>query len=109
MTTDAEALHGIIMRFNWDEGTGPVLEATRHPGCDRASALRAYWRARPHVYSAYAFRLDVPNHARDRWDLVTELERRLLADGKRRGLGIITLVGGWRYALTLVEPDPCAR
>ena len=78
-TTTAHELHYFADRWNWDGGVWRMTQLIRHPRCDAGTALLVYWRARPEYFRAYPERSDVPEHARDGFDLVMEIERRYTA------------------------------
>lgn len=77
--TDPDELHHFAERWNGDGGTETIRSLVRNPACDRGTALMVYWLAQPEFYLQYASRGEVPEHAHDGYDLVTELEGRLLA------------------------------
>ena len=77
--TDPDELHHFAERWNWDGEAGTMRALVRNPACDLGTALMVYWLAGPHFFLSYESREEVPEWSRDGYDLVTELEPRLVA------------------------------
>jgi hypothetical protein len=80
----ARELHGFVQRYNWDDGLDVLFAMIRHPLCDRGTALMIYWLADPSYAKSHATREDVPEYNRSGYDLVMEIETRMLAGGFRQ-------------------------
>lgn len=76
-TSPAE-LHAFAKAWNWDGGTERMRDVIEHPNCDAGTALLVYWYASPQFYSVFASRDDVPEWARDTYDLIVDIEGRYL-------------------------------
>lgn len=76
-TSPAE-LHAFAKSWNWDGGTERMRDVIEHPNCDAGTALLVYWYASPEFYSAFASRDDVPEWARETYDLIVDIEGRYL-------------------------------
>jgi hypothetical protein len=81
---DSKELHLFVANWNWDDlRTAPLLwSVIRSPLCDRGTALMIYWRT-DDAFCAYAHRRDVPDWARDVYELAMEIETRMLAGAFR--------------------------
>jgi len=77
--TDAEELHLYADGFNWDTGVEELRRVTRHPLCDRGTALLIYWRGGPGWYAQYSDRAEIRNaDEADGYDLSHEIERLII-------------------------------
>jgi hypothetical protein len=81
--TDPEELHLFADGFNWDCGCSEMAQVIAHPLCDFGTALLVYWRGSPRYYLRYKDRSEVKKHELPVFDLLQEIERRVLA-GKFR-------------------------
>lgn len=76
---DPEELHVFAALYNWDGGVEDLHRVVRHPLCDLGTALLVYWRGQPDFYLQYADRAAVPDHAKEDYDLLREIEQRVEA------------------------------
>src|SRR5437868_6949980 len=77
-----EELYQLAWNWNWDDGCAVPRWIIRHPLCDRGTALRVYWTAAPGWYRQYSDRHEMEvgrSYELDGYDLVKEIEERLLA------------------------------
>jgi Domain of unknown function (DUF4274) len=85
--TDPEELHLFADNFNWDCGCGEMAKVIAHPLCDLGTALLIYWRGRPRWYLKYKDRSEVQEYEVATFDLLQEIERKVLAgDFRTRSL-----------------------
>ena len=73
---DSEELHLYASEFNWDCGPAELWDVICHPLCDRGTAFLIYWRAHPTFYAVYTSREQVPEHEREVYDFLREIENR---------------------------------
>jgi hypothetical protein len=85
-TINAEELHAFVATWNWDQGEWGPRAILDNPACEAATALLIYWSCAPEFYLQFASRADVPDHAEDVFDLLTEVEARYVAGEFRTGL-----------------------
>jgi len=78
--SDPDVWHQVAMGWNWDGGVAPLVWMIRQPQCDRATALLIYWRGGPGSFLEYSGRDEVPAFALEVFDLLAEVEDRLLSD-----------------------------
>lgn len=78
---DPEELHLFASLFNWDGGVEELRDVIQHPLCDLGTAMLVYWRGQPGYDLQYADREAVPDHRREVWDLLREIEQRV-AEGR---------------------------
>ncbi len=65
--------------FNWDTGVEELRRVTRHPLCDRGTALLIYWRGGPGWYAQYSDRAEIRSaDEADGYDLSQEIERLII-------------------------------
>jgi len=76
---DAKLLHRFADRYNWDDGLDLLVRCIRHPACSLATALLVYWKSSPHYYRQYRNRRAVPDFERAQFDLLSAIERRVVA------------------------------
>ncbi len=81
--TDPEELHVFASAYNWDGGVDDLQRVVRHPRCDLGTALLVYWRGQPGYYLQYPNRDAVPDHEREVYDLLREIEGRVAAGAYR--------------------------
>ena len=77
--TDPDELHHFVERWNWDGGAEVMRAVAQNPACDRGTALMIYWLTGPHFFLSYGSHEEVPEGSREGYDLVSELEPRLVA------------------------------
>lgn len=81
--SDPEELHVFAKEFNWDCGCSEMAAVIAHPLCDLGTALLIYWLGAPGYYLQYGGRSDVPEEEQETFDLLQEIERKVLAGGFR--------------------------
>lgn len=70
----AEELHVMVAEFNWDTEGETVLTILKHPLCDVATTLLAYWRSGPRYYSRFANEAEIDaEYMIEGWELVQKL------------------------------------
>lgn len=74
---EPEELHLFAKLCNWDGSIKDLQSVIRHPLCDQGTALLVYWRGQPGYYFQYADRSAVPEHEREVFDLLREIEQRV--------------------------------
>jgi hypothetical protein len=79
-----EELHHFAMHFNWDCGIDELRHVLDHQKCDRGTALMIFWAGGPGYYYQYGSRDDVPEHERDAYDFLKEIEAKYMANGFAR-------------------------
>ena len=77
-STDPHELHLFARKWNWDGDVAPIRALVRNPACDQGTALMVYWLAQPEYQLRYTSRGDVPEYEHEVFDLVSELEPRLV-------------------------------
>jgi hypothetical protein len=77
--TDPEELHLFADGFNWDGGCDEMGKVIAHPLCDLGTALLIYWRGAPGWYLQYNDRSEVKEYELETFDLLQEIERKVLA------------------------------
>ncbi len=60
-----------------------MVKVIAHPLGDLGTALLIYWRATPRWYLQYNDRSEVPDHERDSFDLIAEIEQKVKDGGFR--------------------------
>ena len=81
----ATTLHEFARDWNCDGGLEPLAQVIRLPQCELATAKLVYWRMDPIWYLQFKTRSEVPYHAREAFDLVEEIERRVRDKFYREG------------------------
>jgi len=72
-------LHLYADGFNWDTGVEELRRVTRHPLCDRGTALLIYWRGGPGWYAQYSDRAEIRSaDEADGYDLSQEIDRLII-------------------------------
>jgi hypothetical protein len=73
-----EEVHLYASSYNWDNGDESMRRLIDHPEIDAGTVLLIYWRANPQFFCQYAARDEVPDWVRSDYDLIKEIERRLI-------------------------------
>jgi ankyrin repeat protein len=73
---DPWAMERVVTAQALGEANEKLFQMIRSPSCDRAVALRAYWRAGAAALTAYADEGAVPDKLRAAWRLVHAIEHR---------------------------------
>ena len=71
--------HQVAMGWNWDGGVAPLAWIIRQPQCDIGTALLIYWRGWPGWDKQFLGRDEVPAHRLEGFDLLEEVEGRLVS------------------------------
>jgi len=71
--------HQVAMGWNWDGGVAPLAWIIRQPQCDIGTALLVYWRGGPGWDKQFLSRDEVPAHRLEVFDLLEEVEGRLVS------------------------------
>jgi hypothetical protein len=80
-----QELHEYVEHYNWDWGEKQMLAAARSRSCDLGTALMIYWEGVPTYYFAeYATRKEVPPDERAGYDLLVEVERKVVSGFYRK-------------------------
>jgi hypothetical protein len=77
--TDPEELHLFADGFNWDGGCDELGKVVAHALCDLGTALLIYWRGNPRWHLQYNDRSEVREYELETFDLLQEIERKVLA------------------------------
>jgi hypothetical protein len=75
--SDPEELHLFAGLINWDGGAEELSRVIHHPLCDLGTALLVYWLGQPSFDLQYANREAVPQHRREVYDLLRDIEQRV--------------------------------
>jgi len=71
--------HQVAMGWNWDGGVAPLAWIIRQPQCDSGTALLIYWHGGPGWDKQFSGRNEVPAHRLEVFDLLEEIEGRLVS------------------------------
>ena len=75
--------HQAADNWNWDYGIPPLQWIASQPDCDLATALLIYYRAEPSYYLQWPDG-QVPEHARETFELLNTIKRRVAANDYTR-------------------------
>jgi ankyrin repeat protein len=77
--TAQRTLHQKILHHNWDGAHAPLWAAVRSPETDLATALYIYWAGGAAFYQRWRSVDEAPGHAREGFELVVDVERRVVS------------------------------
>lgn len=77
----SEELHYFAAPYNWDAmRLEPLRWVLSHPPCDKGTAVMLYWMCQPKsLYAKYANREQVDKYDLEAYDLIKEIEEKILA------------------------------
>ncbi|MCP9747041.1 DUF4274 domain-containing protein [Lacihabitans sp. CS3-21] len=71
-------LHYKVISYNWDEGLSTLKKILKDPNCDIATATAIFWLGQPNYYLQYQKVSEVPDHSKEQFSFLKNLENRLL-------------------------------
>lgn len=76
LAAEAQQLHRLATsEFPYADTARDIID---HEACALGTALHIYWQYQPHYYRRYRSRRELAKYERPKWDLLREIERRLI-------------------------------